>query len=108
MSASAEIRLDPNGGWSIFDKNECRARYPKEAIRLSVVWKADVRLEGESLVGELAHLTPPRILQILRHDLQRRGVPSGTDLGLLQDAQWIECVYHVYMGLAKMAGPSIQ
>jgi hypothetical protein len=42
MSANAEIWLDPDGGWSIFDQNECRARYPKEAVRLSVVWKADV------------------------------------------------------------------
>ena len=107
MSASAEIRLDPDGGWSIFDQNECRARYPKEAVRLSVVWKADVRLEGGSPV-ELDPLTAPRIFQILQHDLLQRGVPCATDLALLQDPQWIECVYRVYMSLAKMAAPSAQ
>jgi hypothetical protein len=107
MSASAEIRLDPDGGWSIFDQNDCRARYPKEAVRLSVVWKADVRLEAGSPV-EHDPLTAPRIFQILQHDLLQRGVPCATDLTLLQDPQWIECVYRVYMHLAKMAAPSAQ
>jgi hypothetical protein len=105
MSASAEIRLDPDGDWSIFDQNACRARYPKEAVRLSVVWKADVRLEGGSLV---APLTAPRIFQILQHDLLQRGVPCANDLALLQDPQWIECVYRMYVSLAKMAAPSTQ
>jgi hypothetical protein len=107
MSASAEIRLDPDGGWSIFDQNECRARYPKEAVRLSVVWKADVRLEGGSPL-QLDPLTAPRIFQILQRDLLQRGVPCATDLALLQDPQWIECVYRVYMRLAKLAAPSAQ
>jgi hypothetical protein len=107
MSASAEIRLDPDGYWSIFDQNECRERYPKEAVRLSVVWKADVRLEGASAV-ELDPLTAPRIFQILQHDLLQRGAPCATDLALLQDPQWIERVYRVYMSLAKMAAPSAE
>jgi len=107
MGTSAEIRLDLDGGWSIFDKNECRARYPKGAVRLSVVWKADVRLEGASSV-ELDPLTAPGVFQILQHDLLRRGVPCTTDLALLQDAQWIENVYRLYLGLAKMARPSTQ
>jgi hypothetical protein len=107
MSASAEIRLGPDDGWSIFDQNECRARFPIEAVRLSVVWKADVRYEGENSV-ELAPLTAPRILQILQHDLLQRGIPCATDLALLQDAQWMENVYRVYMGFAKMTGPSAQ
>jgi hypothetical protein len=105
MSASAEIRLDPDGGWSIFDQNECRGRYPKEAVRLSVVWKADVRLERASPL-ELDPLTAPRIFQILQRDLLQRGVPCATDLALLQDPEWIQCVYRVYMSLAKMAAPA--
>jgi hypothetical protein len=107
MSAGAEIRLEPDGGWSIFDQNECRARYPKEAVRLSVVWKADVRLEGASPV-ELDPLTAPRIFQILQQDLLQRDVPCTADLALLQDPEWIERVYRVYMSLAKMAAPSAQ
>lgn len=105
MSASAEIRLATDGGWNIFDQNECRARFPMEAVRLSVVWKADVHYEGESSF-ELAPLTAPGILQILQHDLLRRGVPCATDPALLQDSKWTENMYRLYMGFAKMAGPS--
>jgi hypothetical protein len=107
MGASAEIRLDADGGWSIFDQNECRARYPKKAVRLSVVWKADVRLEGAN-PAEWEPLTAPHIFQILQHDVRQRGVSCATDPALLQDPQWIECVYRVYMSLAKMAAPSAQ
>jgi hypothetical protein len=104
MSANAEIRLDPDGGWSIFDQNECRARYPKEAVRLSVVWKADVRPERPSVV-EIDPLTAPQILRIFQQDLRERSVPSEGDVGLLQDSQWIEGVYRLYMRLAKISGP---
>ena len=107
MSASAEIRLDTDGSWSIFDENECRARYSKEALRLSVVWKADVQVESEGQ-DELEPLTAPRILQILRDDLLPRGVSCVSDLTLLKDPRWIECVYRVYMSLAKMAAPCAQ
>lgn len=107
MSASAEIRLNPDGGWSIFDQNECRARYPKEAVRLSVVWKADVHLEGASPM-DLDPLTAPRVFQILQHDLLQRAVPCATDIALLQDPEWIQSVYRVYMSLAKMAAPSAE
>lgn len=107
MTANAEIRLDANGGWSIFDQNECRARYPKEAVRLSVVWKADVQSEGASSV-ELDPLTAPHIFQILQHDLRQRGLPCSGDVASLQDPQWIERVYRLYLGLAKLRAPSAQ
>jgi hypothetical protein len=106
-SNGAEIRLDPDGRWSIFDQGECRACYPKEVVRLSVVWKAEVRPEGASSV-DLDTLTAARIFQILQHDLRHRGVPCATRLELLHDPQWIEYVYRLYMGLAKLNGPSVQ
>jgi hypothetical protein len=107
MSANAEIRVDADGGWSVFDQNECRARYPKEAARLSVVWKADVR-SGDSSSVEPEALTATQILQILQHDLRQRGVRCGADVRLLQDARWIESVYRLYMRLAKLGAPAVQ
>jgi hypothetical protein len=105
MSASAEIRLDRNGGWSIFEQKECRARFPREAVRLSAVWKAEVQPESSSSV-EPDHLSAPRIFEILQHDLRQRGVSCATDdLRLLQDPLWIECVYRLYMRLAKVGAP---
>jgi hypothetical protein len=107
MSANAEIRLDRDGCWSIFDENECRARLSKEEVRLSVVWKADVRPERAGSVG-LDRLTAPHIFQILQHDLEQRGVPCANDLELLHDPQWIQGVYRLYMRLAKMGAPFTQ
>jgi len=107
MSASAEIRLDADGSWSVFDHNECRARYAREAVRLSVVWKADVRCGGSSSLEPDA-LTAPQIIQILRHDLQQRDLSCAADPGLLQDPRWIESVYRLYMGLAKLGAPAVQ
>ena len=107
MSANADIRLDADGGWSIFDQNECRARYPREAMRLSVVWKADVRPGGSTSV-EVDPLTTPHILRIFQQDLRQRGVPCATDVSLLQDPKWIEFVYRVYMSLAKQGSPAAQ
>ena len=106
ISSNAEIRIDADGGWSIFDQNECRARYPEEAVRLSVVWKADVRLAASGSV-EPDPLTANQILQILQRDLRKRRVPCASDVGLLWDAPWIESVYRLYMRLAKMSAPSV-
>jgi hypothetical protein len=105
MSASAEIRLDRDGGWSIFEQRKCRARFPREAVRLSVVWKADVQPESSSSV-EPDHLSARRIFEIFQHDLRQRGVSCATDdLGLLQDPLWIKCVYRLYMRLANVGAP---
>ena len=105
MSATAEIRLDADGGWSVFDQNECRARYPREALRLSVVWRADVLPRG-SKSAEVERLTGREMLRVFQEDLWQRGIPCGGDLALLHNQKWIESVYRLYMGLAKQRGPA--
>jgi hypothetical protein len=107
MSASAEIRRAPDGGWSIFDQNECRAHYPSEAVRLSIVWKADVLLEDSS-TAQLDALTASYIFRTLRDDLTHRGIPCPVDPALLQDSRWIEQVYRLYMCLARLPRPIAQ
>jgi hypothetical protein len=107
MSRNAEIRREPDGGWSIFDENECRARYPRDAVRLSVVWKAEVR-GGDLSSAQIDPLTGPRIFQILQHDLRNRGLPCASDRDLLHDPEWIGQVYRLYMRLAKLDAPSTQ
>jgi hypothetical protein len=49
MSASAEIRPDCEGNWTILENGEVRAAYPSQAIRFSVLWKAEVREKKSSL-----------------------------------------------------------
>jgi hypothetical protein len=107
MTASAEIRRDSDDGWCIFDENVCRARYPNDAVRLSVAWKAEVVFDEPTSVGSPL-LTQQRILQILQADLRQRGIPCEDNLELLQDPQWIARVHRTYACLAKAAGPRVQ
>jgi hypothetical protein len=46
MTAAAELRAFGGGTWAIVESGEVRATYPFNAVRLSLVWKAD--LEGET------------------------------------------------------------
>lgn len=108
MTASAEIRRDPDGSWCIFDEHVCRARYPKEAVRLSVAWKAEAVFDEPASVGSSPLLTRQRIFQILQTDLRQRGIPCEGDIELLQDPQWIARVHRTYACVAKAAGPRIQ
>src|SRR5260370_16300431 len=70
MTAAAEIRPVGGGAWAIVENGETRATYPSNAIRLSLVWKANLATEAnsESLsldrvmrisVAHLHHQPPP-------------------------------------------------
>jgi hypothetical protein len=43
ISASAQIQPAGDGTWEIVENGELRATYPDRAVRLSLVWKAEVR-----------------------------------------------------------------
>ena len=107
MTVNAVIRRDSDDGWCIFDGNVRRVRYPKEAVRLSVAWKAEVVFDDLTSVGR-SPLIPRRVLQILQADLRQRGIPCEGGLELLQDPQWIARVQRTYACLAKAAGPRVQ
>jgi hypothetical protein len=55
ISASAQIQPAGDGDWAIVENGEVRAAYPNRAIRLSLVWKAEVRdreLKDDTRYGE--------------------------------------------------------
>jgi hypothetical protein len=70
MSASAKIQPDGEGNWIILENEEVRAAYPSQAIRFSVLWKAEVRNKESST----DNLTLDRIMEIFTTDLRHRGV----------------------------------
>jgi len=94
MTAAAEI-LRTDGGWSIREHGEIVASYSTDAVRLSVLWKAEVF--GDEDEAALADpLSPARIVEILQHDLHRRRLHIDGSDDPLADAAWIAEVCRTY------------
>jgi hypothetical protein len=85
ISASAEIHPDGQGDWTILENGEVRAIYSGNAIRFSILWKAEVRT-GESKPDSL---TLDRIMAIITTDLRRRKVDFQMPSDPLTDRGWI-------------------
>jgi hypothetical protein len=92
MSASAHIQPDGDGNWVILENGGIRATYPSHAIRLSVLWKAEVR-ERELSTD---NLTLDRIMAIFTADLHRRSVDFHVPSDPLADTAWILLLQRVY------------
>jgi hypothetical protein len=84
MTDAAEIRPAGGGAWTIVENGERRATYPSDAIRLSMVWKAD--LEPET---HCAPLTLDRVMTIFIADLNQRRVDFRIPANPMSDDNWI-------------------
>jgi hypothetical protein len=104
MGAAAEIRPGSDGRWSIFENGELRAYYPPGAVRLSVVWKAEVLLD-EQRVGSAGSLSPERIIEIIQSDLHRKGVAMDLPTDPLNNTEWGALAYRTYTPAARAAAP---
>ena len=93
MSASATIQPDGDGNWTIFDNGEVRAIYPSDAIRFSVLWKAEVR-DREWKPDNLAL---DRIMAIFTADLRHRDIDFQVPSGPLTDTAWILMLQRTYV-----------
>ena len=93
MAATAKIQPDGDGNWTILENGEVRATYPSHAIRLSVLWKAEVRNRA-SRPGDL---TLDRTMEILIADLRRRGIDFHVPSDPLADTAWILMLQRTYV-----------
>jgi hypothetical protein len=100
MSAAAHIQPDGDDNWAILENGEVRASYPSHAIRLSVLWKAEVRdreLSADSL-------TLDRIMAIFTANLRHRGVDFQMPSDPLADTPWILLLQRVYADPTDFSG----
>lgn len=97
LSAQADIRHG-DGGWTITDGDRVRAAYPDAQVRISVLWKAQVRLPG-SASDRPAALTPELVAEIITADLRARGVHATAPTEPLTDETWIAFVHSTYYPL---------
>jgi hypothetical protein len=92
ISASAQIRPVGDGTWVIAENGQVRAIYHDHAIRLSVVWKAEVR--DRVLKGDVLNLD--RIMAIFAADLRRQSVQFEMPSDPLADAAWLLLLQRTY------------
>jgi hypothetical protein len=94
ISASAQIQPDGNGNWMITENGVVRATYPNRTIRLSVVWKAEVRTREVSP----DNLSLEQIMEIFTTDLGGRNVDFQVPSDPLLDTSWILLLQRIYAG----------
>jgi hypothetical protein len=94
LSAAAQIAHDAGGGWTITDTGRAPVRYHDQDIRISILWKAQVRPGPES--GPAAPLSPETIIEIITADLMRRGVQAPGQVASLSDQGWLDLVHSAY------------
>jgi hypothetical protein len=94
FSAAAQISYHADGGWIISDTGTSPVRYHDRDIRISILWKAQVRSAPES--GAAARLTPELITEIISADLTRRGAQEYGRVPSLSDQGWLDLVHSTY------------
>ena len=91
MTAAAELRAVGGNTWAIVENDEVRATYPLNAVRLSLVWKANLETEADS-----ESLNLDRVMSILMADLRKRKVDFHVPADPLSDKTWIATLDSIY------------
>jgi hypothetical protein len=94
LSAAAEISYLADDGWIISDTGSPPFRYDDRDIRISILWKAQVRSGSDS--GAAVPLSPELIVKIISADLARRGVQAPGRASSLHDQHWLDLVHSTY------------
>ena len=88
----AQIQPARDGNWAIVENGQVRATYPDRAIRLSVVWKAEVRDRNV----KVDNLDLDRVMAIFTTDLRRRNVDFHMPSDPFASAEWLLVVQQTY------------
>jgi hypothetical protein len=100
MTAAAELHAVDGDTWAIVENGGIRATYPSNAVRLSLVWKADLEPEGNS-----ESLNLDRVMSLFIADLRKRKVGFRVPGGPLSDKTWIATLDSVYSTVPYVADP---
>jgi hypothetical protein len=98
MTTAAELRAVGGDTWAIVENGKVRATYPFNAVRLSLVWKADLQLDANS-----ESLNLDRVMSVFIADLRKRKVDFRVPGDPLSDTTWIATLDSVY-GTVPHAG----
>jgi hypothetical protein len=88
ITAQAELAPlgDGSGDWAVTDRGAVQYRAPLDAIRVSVLWKADVyRTEAERAQRIRSTLSLDDVADRFADDLAARGLDLRLDLARVED-----------------------
>jgi hypothetical protein len=103
FSSAAQIRYHSDGGWIVSDSGKSPVRYDDRDIRISILWKAQLRSGPERRAP--APLTSEVITAILSADLNRRGARTAGLVPALNDQDWLDLVHSTYYVPVSAATP---
>jgi hypothetical protein len=89
----------PDGGWQMRDGDEVLMDFAPGAMRISVLWKAQVFTDERHLASfedERLNLTLGQVVDGYRGDLARRGVTTRVPADPLADEEWRDLLQRVY------------
>jgi hypothetical protein len=102
MTAAAELRAVGGNIWAIVENGEVRATYPFSAVRLSLVWKANLESQADS-----ESLSLDQVMSIFIADLRKRKVDFPVSGDPLSDETWIATLDSVYGTGPDAADPQV-
>ena len=91
MTVAAELCAAGNDTWAIVENGEVRATYPSNAVRFSLVWKANLEPAANS-----ESLNLDRVMSIFIADLRKRKVDFRVPGNPLSDKAWIATLDGIY------------
>ena len=91
MTAAAELHAVGDDTWAIVENGEIRATYPFSAVRLSLVWKANLEDKPSPQLLGL-----DQVMSIFIADLHKRNVAFRVPADPLSDKPWIATLDSVY------------
>jgi hypothetical protein len=103
VSAAAQIGQHADGSWIISDIGRPAAHYEDRDVRISILWKAQIRPGAEN--GATAPLTPELITEIITADLTRRGVQPPGQVPSLSDQGWLDLAHSTYYVPVRAPAP---
>ena len=96
----AELHLD-NDEWVIRDRRVELARYRRDEMRLSVLWKAFCfrdQAEADAFTSGADNLTPALVVEQFQDDLRRRGITVEPPENLEGTDRWSNIIRETYTG----------
>jgi hypothetical protein len=91
MTSAAELRAVGDHTWAIVEDGDTLATYPASAVRLSLVWKADLDDEDER-----EPLSLDQVMSIFIADLRGRKADIHPPADPLSDETWLATLDRVY------------
>ena len=106
LRPEAKLHHAQGNQWEIRDGGEVKARYDRDELRISLLWKAYVFTNEEKLASFENHdsdLDLEQVVDIFCEDLSRRGIAFERPIDPLDDPAWQQVIEGAYPAVFSAA-----